>query len=350
MSNAAAGFGLGPLRTVFYFDDYSLLDLYKYETGQAAMPFQGRVSMVPLLRLAHGKPFLVQLGIDLKQTQGQFVHSMVVEYKPEKLICYVAGVLSVFWVVGITACYGWERFRELWWLPPALYLATLYASYGARADQNLWYPYDLPHAAFFTTGLLALLAGSFWGVAAAFAVNCPTRETATYLIPCVPAVGYARRDLRRYSTLAAGLFAFRLPVYLLIAHHFKAIPSDVGLHYHQDAHAILQPKHLPQVASAVGFLALPVFLWRRLLDRDQHWLLLGTLPGFVFSGVLGIWYETRVWSEWNAIAACLAAGILMRYLDDRRTDGLLQPERAASSVSPLAAARAEAAPSEELRK
>ena len=129
------------------------------------------------------------------------------------------------------------------------------------------------------------------------------------------------------------LVVYWLPVYLFINHHFHGNPSDVGLHYHQNAHAFLQPKHLPQVASAAGFLAFPVLVWRRLLDRDQQWLLLGALPGVVVSGILGIWYETRVWSEWNGITACFASAILMRYLE-RRTTGPKQPE---SEEMPMAA-------------
>ncbi len=301
-----------------FFDNYSFLDLYKYENGQAAMPFQGRVAMMPFLKLAHGRPFLLQLSADLAQTQGQFVHVMVEQYTPEKLVSYGAGLLSIFWMAAITGVYGFRRFGALWWLPPALTIGALYISYAARADQNLWYPYDLPHAALFTTGLLGLLGGSRGVVATAFILDCPMRETAVYLLPCILAVGYARKDLRRHGTLAAVLFAVWLPVYLIIAHHFRANPTDLGLHYHQDAHAFLQPKHLPQVASAAGFLWLPVMVWRRLLPGDEHALLLGALPGVVFSGVLGIWFETRVWSEWNAIAACLAASVFVQYLRANR--------------------------------
>ncbi len=303
-----------------FFDNYSLMDLVSYENGKEMMPFQGRISMMPILRLVHGSPFVTQLGVDLSQTQGEFHHVMIEEYTPEKVACYTVGMLSILWMVWLTGNFGWRRFRDLWWFPPALFLAVLYASYAARADQNLWYPYDLPHAALFTTGLFALLSGAFLPLAVAFVLDCFTRETAVYLIPCILAVGYARKDLKTYGLLAGGLSIFWLPVYLLIKHHFHANPSDVGLHYHQNAHVFLQPKHLPQVASAVGFLALPIFVWRRLLDNAERAILLGAIPGVMLSGLLGIWFETRVWSEWNAVAACLASVIFVRYLDNRRQE------------------------------
>ncbi len=273
--------------------------------------------MIPVLRLVHENPTMTRLGFDLLEPQGK-AHLILEVYTAEKVACYLVGVLSIFWMVWLTGRFGQQRFGDLWWFPPALLLAVFYASYGARADQNLWYPYDLPHAALFTTGLLALLSGAFVPIVIAFILDCFTRETAIYLIPCVLAVGYARKDLKTYSILAVGLSAFWLPVYLLISHHFHANPNDVGIRYHQNAHVFLQPKHIPQVASAVGFLALPIFLWRRALDKAEHALLLGAIPGVVVSGILGIWYETRVWSEWNAIAACLAASIFMRYLADRQ--------------------------------
>jgi hypothetical protein len=301
-----------------FFDNYSFIDLVKYENGQAAMPFQGRIAMVPLLHAVHNSPLLKHLGMDLSQTQGASIHYTVEVYSPEKLASYVAGVISIFWMVWMTALYALKRYPQIWWFTPALFLAILYASYGARADQNLWYPYDLPHAALFTTALLALLSGNRWLLTIIFVLDCPMRETSVYVLPCILAVGYVRKQLKPYAWLTAALFAFWLVTHLWITHHFRANPSDVGLRYHQDFHAFSQPKHLPQVASAIGFMAFPILVFWRKLPRLELAVLIGAIPGVVLSGILGIWYETRVWSEWNAIAACLVTSIFVRYLENLR--------------------------------
>ncbi len=303
-------------QSIFY-DNVSYIDLVAYENGTGEMPFQGRVSMMPVLKWAHGSAWMNRLGSDLAYKEGNPVPVLLEPFSPEKVASFAVGAACLFSMVWMTGRFGWQRFRDLWWLPPALFLAVLYASYAARADTNLWYPYDLPHAALFTAALLALLAESWLPLCLVFAVDCATRETAVYLVPCVLAVGYSRGKLRRYAAWAGGLSVFWLAVYLLIAHTFRANPTDVGLHYHQDFHTFSQPKHIPQLASVVGFLWLPLLVWRGLLGRSEQALLLGALPGVAVSAVFGIWYETRVWSEWNAIAACFSAVIFVRYLANR---------------------------------
>ncbi len=308
-------------QSIFY-DNVSYIDLLAYENGAGEMPFQGRVSMMPILRLAHGNALMRRLGDDLAYKEGNPVPVLLEPFSPEKVASFAVGVVCIFWMVWLTSRFGWRRFQDqaqaLWWLPPALFLAVLYVSYAARADTNLWYPYDLPHAALFTAALLALLSESWVPLTLTFVIDCTTRETAVYLLPCILAVGYSRGKLRSYTALAGGLFTFWLAVYLLIAHTFRANPTDVGLHYHQDFRALREPKHLPQLASVVGYLWLPILVWRRLLRRSEQALLLGALAGIAVSAVFGIWYETRVWSEWNAIAACFAAVILLRYLANRQ--------------------------------
>ena len=222
-------------------------------------------------------------------------------------------------MVGLCSIYGRKRSLKVWWFYPALFLAVLYASYAARADQNVWYPYDLPHSALFTTGLFALLAGNLGLAAAVFLLDCPMRETSIYLIPCILAIGYARKQIRTYGIAAGVLSAVWLSIHLLIARHFAGNPSETGFHYQYDYHALSQPKHLPQVASFVGFLALPIVLYRRMLGTAEQALLVGALPGVMVSALFGIWFETRVWSEWNALAAWLAGSIFLTFLSDRNS-------------------------------
>ncbi len=164
----------------------------------------------------------------------------------------------------------------------------------------------------------ALLSGRWLLMAALFLVDVPMRETAVYLLPCLLAVGWAKGKPTRAAVYAVPMALYWLAARLVIEHRFRANITDVGIHYVLNRAALLYPAYWPQLASVIGFLWIPLALgWRRLplLERS---LLMGALPGFLMSYVFGIWYETRVWLEWNAIAACLCFTILTEYLNTRK--------------------------------
>ena len=309
-----------------FFDNYSHIDLVQYENGQERTPFQNRIAMIPLLRLAHGHPWLDRYARSLEQNTGR-QHVQVEPYTAEKLVCFWAAAASLLAITGMCAWFGRRHSATLWWVCPALAVTAFYASYAARADANIWSPYDLPHAALFTGMSFAVLLENGWLLGVLFLLDVPKRETAIYIVPCLLAVAYARGTLRRVLPLAGMMSLFWVLVRVAISRHFAHNPSETGMHYHEDFHAISQPRHWPQLLSTFGFLALPILLNLQRLSRVHRAFLAGALPGVLFSIVFGVWYETRVWAEWNGIAAFFAFCILLHYLGEPGTLPAAAPDR-----------------------
>ena len=292
-----------------FFDNVSYLDLHRFAYGQENMPFQGRVAMMPLLRWGEHRygamiaslPHGVKWGFEFPSTG--------------KTTSYKAGLVSLFLLVLFCVRHGFRNGRKLWWLCPSLALLTFYIGYGARADQNWWYPYDLPHAVLFTAQCLFLLEGKWLWMAACFLLDTPMRETSVYLLPCLLAVGWVRNKRIEALAYAAAMGAFWLAVHILIARRFKANPRDIGihrLHFYLMFHYL---RYWPQIFSVFGFLWLPLVVLRDRLKRDETAFLAGAIPGLLTTAVFGIWYETRVWSEWNGVVACLVFSAGARALE-----------------------------------
>ena len=152
-----------------------------------------------------------------------------------------------------------------------------------------------------------------------FLADLPMRETSVYLIPCVLAVGWAERRRFEAIGLSAFMAAAWLAVHLVIARRFRANPSDVGLHFKYFSLVFNHPRYWPQILTAFGYLWLPLLLAWRFLSKKQLCFLLAALPGIAVSAVFGIWYETRVWAEWNTVAAVLVFSAIVKFLGRRTT-------------------------------
>ncbi|MFZ0631420.1 MAG: hypothetical protein WAM56_09045, partial [Acidobacteriaceae bacterium] len=121
------------------------------------------------------------------------------------------------------------------------------------------------------------------------------------------ALGVARADIRKYALVAFAMLAYWVPVHYEEARPFLHNPSDTGVHFSSMAVSFLNPFHWPQIASAFGFLAIPIYLNRRYLSRDELYMCAGALPCLVITTLFGIWFETRIWGEWTLLVAALAA-------------------------------------------
>ena len=197
-------------------------------------------------------------------------------------------------------------------------IGIFYVTYAARADQAVWYPYDLPHAALFTAGCLAILEGYWAVIIAVFLIDTPLRETSIYLVPCLLLIGRVQRRFREAIVISLGLALVWLVIRILITRHFQHNPTDLQLHYYHDSQALRWPRHWPQLTTIFGFLGLPLLVKRDLLTASHRALLLAALPCILVSAYFGIWYETRVWLEWNGIIACLAFFAFIHYLDQQQ--------------------------------
>ena len=323
--------GLHCVQCIFYVNT-SLLNLHKYAWGQEQMPFQGRVGMMPVLRWGERHYGAYVASIPRTTLFGQE------HYTAGKLISYRVATGSMLCIVAMCIWYGVRVRREWWWLCPALAILTFYVSYGARITQAYWYPYDLPHAALFTAASLLLLEGRWYWMAVFFLADVPMRETSVYLIPCLLAVGWVQGRRVRALAFAVPMGVVWLAVHLAISRRFRANPSDVGLHYLNLGIAFHHPHYWPQILTAFGYLWLPLALAWRYLKREQIAFIVGALPGVLVSAVFGIWQESRVWAEWNAVAACLVFSSAITYL---RSHGYAATSARSElvEVSPLAGAK-----------
>jgi uncharacterized membrane protein YhaH (DUF805 family) len=103
-------------------------------------------------------------------------------------------------------------------------------------------------------------------------------------------------------------------VRVLIALHFAHNPSMTGSRVPRDLHDLLNPRHWPQMASALGFLLPAVTVnWRRLRVRSRRmlWAMWACMPVLLY---FGIWTESRIFDEFTLLVAVLATEAVMSYL------------------------------------
>ncbi len=305
-------------RSIFL-DNNSYLDLPRYAAGTERAPYQDRVGMIPVLRWAEHSPSLARAAAAINHSQQSTPqHASHPEVmSAEKLACVLVGCLSVVLMTLAATLVTRRRFPEMWWIGGVLVLAILFTSYAARAELNLWYPYDLPHFAVFGLATLGILEGE-WGLFfLCFLLDIPLRETSIYLALLGGAVALSRRQTRIVAVTAAIALLVWLPTRLLITRHFADNSNEVGVRWHQIAHAILDPLHWPQVASAFGFLLIPLLLGRRFLRPDQRIFLLAAAPCVAVTLIFGLWYESRIFGEWTVPLALLLAHELRGFLHAR---------------------------------
>jgi hypothetical protein len=281
--------------SIFYVNA-SYLDLASYAAGRDHMPFQRRLLMVPVLRWAQGNAWLQALA----ERYGRFVHQAE-PMTAAKLVCVLLGLV----VINALGLLLWQRARRLGlrtrWLAWALLVVILYASYAARYEQALWYPYDLPHVALFGAATVFVLTDEPWLFALCFGVDAFTRETSVFLIVLALVVRLQERRWRIAAGACAvvwmGAQALARWIYPAGAHQFNAVPLL----------RMAMPWHWPQIASMVGFMWVPVLLGRRWLVPMQRRALLAASACMVITFFFATWNESRAWAEWSALFAVLAA-------------------------------------------
>ncbi len=295
--------------SIFYLNT-SWINLHDYAHGVEKLPFQGRLLMAPVVRWGEEASIMHKLAL-------RYSHS-VPQLEPmsgAKLTCLLVGVVCVN-LLGITLSLYSARLKlRFWWIGWALLIAILYASYGARYEQALWYPYDLPHMLAFGVATIGLLIDQPLLFISFFLLDVSIRETAIFLLP-IAAVLHYRSVLWRWL-MAAGLVAWALS---RTAVHFLYPHNAVVRNPPHDSVRYLLPWHLPQFFSIVGFLWIPVLMGRRYLS-SQYRLALYAISGImIFTFYFAVWNESRVWLEWTTAFAIFAALELQSILsgDDRR--------------------------------
>ena len=297
--------------------NYSYLNLTAYASGSEQMPYQGRVAMMWVLRLAQHVPAITATAHTIDHSlQIHHKNSRLVGLTPEKLVCMVVGLVSMLSMMCAAIWYGHRRFRKLWWLPATLTLVMFYVTYAARYETTLWYPYDLPHYAVFGVACLAILEGAWWPVILLFAIDTPIRETAIYLAPVSFAVAWARGEKKQGALLAGAMVALWIPFRLYINRVFVHNGSETGIHYHRLRDSLLSPMHWPQTASAFAFLLIPLWWGRNRLSRAQRSFLSAALLCILATLGFAVWSETRVFDEWILAMAVLMTAECTTWLGD----------------------------------
>ena len=284
-----------------YYVNTSYLDLHKYAQGTEREPFQRRLLMAPILRWAESNRLLqraaARYGANVAQPEPM---------SAAKLACIVFSliVLNGFGLWTIRA--SEQLSIRHWWLLWAILLAILYASYAARYEQTLWYPYDIPHLVLFGLGTILILSNRPTPFIAVFAVDALMRETSVFLVALALITQFRSRAWRAAAAACAVLWALSR---LLAIHLYpNGAYSWNGLHWYTE----IKPWHLPQLFSIVGFLWLPVWLGVKYLTRQERLALYGASAMMLLTFYFATWNETRAWSEWSVLFAILAAVQLER--------------------------------------
>lgn len=274
----------------------SYLDLSDYAAGLAPRPFQHRLLMVPFLRWAAANPLLHRAAARYQL----FLH-LSEPMSPAKLACAFLGIVAVAALGLLSVRLAPRLGLRHRWLPWALLLVVLYASYAARYEQALWYPYDLPHLALFGAATLFLLLDEPWLFLAAMAFDVFTRETSLFLIAVAFFVRFDSVKWRAVSVLAALLWGISLTLaqhlYPHSLYQWNAVPWF----------RMAAPWHWPQIFSIAGFFWVPVLLARHSLAPAHRRALYAASACMVVTFFFATWNETRAWSEWSMLFALLAA-------------------------------------------
>ncbi|HEY4049905.1 MAG TPA: hypothetical protein VGM27_23835 [Acidobacteriaceae bacterium] len=292
-----------------YQSSVSFFDWHAYALGQAPLPFQGRVGMMPYMRWAENSGRLHELNEkyrDISQVGSKTPEPMTVE----KLASLLAAVVSMLILVGAAMWYGIRSNYEPWWFMAALVIMIVTITLAVRVEANYWYVYDLPHAALFGLATICILEGWWLPLLILFAIDAAVRETAIYLVVLtIASIANAHSKKQRVMTgmVAALMAAYWGALQFAVHHRFAHNKNDTGPRLSLNLHTVLLPHHWPQLLSAGGYLGLFVWLERRRLSSKQRVLLWSALLCIPVTLYYGIWVETRIWLEWTLPLALLAS-------------------------------------------
>jgi hypothetical protein len=279
-----------------FFVNLSYLDLHKYAAGLAPLPFQRRLLLVPFVRWADSSHLLASIAVRYTRYLNQYE-----PFTAAKLGCMLLGVLAVNALGLFSLRYARKLNLRCDWLPWALLLVILYASYAARFEQALWYPYDLSHLALFGAATLCLFVDEPWLFLAFISIDVFVRETSLFLL--FIAFG-ARIRSTKWRTVSIVGFVLWGASRMLALHLYRNNPYQLnGVPWYRMA----APWHWPQLFSIVGFLWIPVLAARSTLSPMQRNMLYLASLCMLVTFFFATWNETRVWLEWSMLFAVLAA-------------------------------------------
>ena len=269
--------------------------------------------MVPFIRLVRNSwvahQFAARIGPRERRNGQERIMS------GEEAACELAALLSMMGALAICSWYGFRHCYKVWWLTPVIFLGIMYASYAARYEHGLWYPYDFPHLLIFGAACVCILTERPRAFFVLFLIDLPFRETSIYLILLSLAFTVRRLSKRQAVLTASCMFLCWLAVRLAIVHRFHGNPSEMGGRMIRNLKYAVAPGDTPTVLSALGFLLIPVWLAKKRLNAVARWFLWLSLPCFLITFYFGMLIETRIFVEWTIPFAVLATQELISYLE-----------------------------------
>jgi hypothetical protein len=321
----------------------TFIDWHAYSEGAAALPYQRRAAMAPILRWAGRSAQMKHLAARYAGT----VTAGTKHIEPitvEKFTSMLIGIVSL--TAMMLAIFFWSRWNgiEPWWLPNVLLLVMTAATLVIRATQNYWYAYDLPHAALFGIGALLLLEGCWVPALLCFAIDVPLRETSIFMVLIASALLWTRLSADRMRVWKTTILALAMGVYWtvvqgIISRSFAGNINETHPRLTQNLHELIFPHHWPQLFSAGGYLLIFIWLERRRLSQNQKVLLYSCVLCFPVTIWYGVWTESRVWLEWTvpmgALAGAEAADWMRRFGNCNVTQAPASLEATAAILTPL---------------
>ena len=274
----------------------NLLNLRGYALLQEKSPFQERILMAPVLRAAGNSPRFLRLY------HAAFDKTVPT---PEDLAVSLVDCACLLLLLPITVALrrAFEPSARTTWLAPLLTLLVVAFTYVVHYEQRFTMPYDMPSLLLFNLGLLVIVQDSGWLLLLVLAVAIPNRETAVFLAPIWFWLAWQRG--RRYAAVlfSVAALAVALAWRFAIAHLLHRTAEPYMFPWRTNLASLVSPIHLPQIACALGFLAVPLWMLRGYLaDRRLRAIWFAAIPFFASALIVGIWKETRIFGELSALA------------------------------------------------
>lgn len=286
--------------------EWPYVDVHLWERGYAPLPFQTRLLLAPLYRLADSGSWSLDYAAKLARNTYFFPHGVT----PGMVLEFYLGIASVLisgWVATRLYAAGSRR-HLLGALVYPLFLGLCTLAYIVHTVQNFRYVYDMPSLAAFSIGfyLIYFRKPALWFVLL-FTVATLNRETTLLLLPFWAVSRSIGLDghvaWRKLFSLPVLAVVVPLGIYWAIWHHvvFGIFSTNASEYYPRllfNLRCFLRLRYWPQLASAFGFLWPFLLVYRRRIGDAQlrAWLLV--LP--VWYGFMLLWAivtETRVFGE-----------------------------------------------------
>lgn len=315
------------LATIFVIKGLLLEDkkeppLQKYAHGIAEFPFQSRILMMPVIRMAYQSPRLARLA---SHRSGPFHDPGVWPVAGIGLICITLTGLLTISLYKKTTVNG-----QLHWLVYPAFLAAIVVTFTMHDVSDYLCVYDLPSLFFFTAGIWLAWERRFWWLVLLLPFATLNRETTLFLIPVAALMQLDERwrwKKIEYPVQLVLMLASWVIVTRLDQKYFPGVGTSAVYSPTANLKMLANPMLWDEIFAATGFLwAISVFNWKRIPNkRLQRFLLIYPL-WFAVMLFRGILTESRIYEELIPISVVMAV-LVLESPKEHEGEAHLQTER-----------------------